>query len=271
MQSRQCLPGRAEAPDMRSHTRGDRDRAVAACVRDLRTLDDGTLRSMTGLTEASSRTTSHDSAPFLFSHVAAFVSRVPLRLAAGLLVTLPGVLIAQRTTARPVTAAAPSDTGGRRTLSTAMYGDAAVVINRRADGRVEIAAAGATHRVTVAIAPRALLAWADSTATMISRRVAPLKKSETTRTIRSFLDEPGLASGGLSLTRRVHPSGSSYSVFFADSVFGGFSIPLSRQDAGVFVSAARRAALSVRDANAGNKPRPRATKPRAKRPAATRP
>lgn len=188
-----------------------------------------------------------------------------LYAAAGLLVALPGSLPAQRAAPR---APATVDSGSRRTLSTAMYGDNAVVINQRPDGRLEIAAAGATRRVSVTVAPRALLAWADSTATMISRRVPPPKKPATTSTIRSFLDEPGLASGGLSLTRRVHASGSSYSVFFADSLFGGFSIPLSRDDARVFVGAARRAAIAVREANAAGKPKPKgATKPRPRRPA----
>jgi hypothetical protein len=154
------------------------------------------------------------------------------------------------------------DTITRRTVATSMFGDNAVVINERSDGRIEIAAAGEKQRVTVTVPARALLAWADTTTAILSRRVAAPKPPETTRLVRSLMVEPELVGGGLTLTRRVHRGGSSYSLFFADSAFGGLSVPLTKRDAGVFLSAAQRAARAIIEAE-----RP----PRAKTPAKKKP
>ena len=154
-----------------------------------------------------------------------------------------------------------ADTGWRR-LATGMYGEVAVVIQRRPDGRVEVSAAGEQRRGQAAFTPAALVRWADTTAKLVTRRERPGKQE---RVLRSAIEEPGVVAGAMALTRRVDAEGSRFTLFFADTSFSGFTVPLEQEEAQVFVGSVRKAAAR---AAAMSGAEPKAAKKRKQRGAA---
>ena len=163
-------------------------------------------------------------------------------------------------------------------ISKSVFGDAGIIVNARDDGFIEVAAAGPQKTVLIQLRTMAARAWVDSTARMLRARP---RRSATPRSYRSEVDEHG-SSTTMALTRRITNGESEYSLFFADDPLAGFSIPIEKSEADVFVAIVRRAvAASVKmldkpdtsaaASDSAPKPAPAAKKPAAKRPAASPP
>jgi hypothetical protein len=139
-----------------------------------------------------------------------------------------------------------------------------VVINVRSDQRIELAASDSSHRGWVAVPWPVAARWADSAQRVLAYR--GVRPAKGTKSYRVFADEPELRGGGLTFTRRDTKEGVTYSVFFADTSFGGFAVPLTRSDATILVGAVHRAlAERERMERAASAPPPKVTKPAAKR------
>ena len=195
-----------------------------------------------------------------------------------------GCLVALSGVARPAgaqTGKAVSDPGSapnpvrgsgvkRVPISKTVFGDAGIIVNARDDGFIEIAAAG-PKTVLIQLRTLAARAWVDSTARMLRARP---RRSSTPRTYRSEVEEYG-TSTTMALNRKVTNGESEYSLFFADDPLAGFSVPIEKSEADVFVAIVRRAAAA--SAKMLEKPDPTAAakdstaKPAVKKPAAKRP
>ena len=174
--------------------------------------------------------------------------------------------------AQPAPAAAKS--AKRVPIAKSIFGDAGMIVNARDDGFIEVAAAGPNKTVLLQLRTMAARAWVDSTARMLKARV---RRSNTPRTYRSDIDEHGSA-GTMAVTRKVTAGESEYTLFFSDDPLGGFSIPIEKSEADVFVGQIRRAvqlsAKMVEQLDTAAKPdsaAPKAEKPPAKRSAAKKP
>lgn len=144
---------------------------------------------------------------------------------------------AQGDTATAQAAAANRPAVKRVPIAKSVFGDAGMIVNARDDGFIEVAAAGPDKTVLLQLRTLAARAWVDSTARMLRSRV---RRSNTPRTYRSEIDEPG-TSGTMALIRKVTAGESQYTLFFSDDPLGGFSIPIERSEADVFVAQVRRA------------------------------
>jgi len=212
-------------------------------------------------------------------------SHVWIRLAiAGFALTVPfgaaSSAQAQGDTAATQAAAVNRPSAKRVPIAKSVFGDAGMIVNARNDGFIEIAAAGPSKTVLLQLRTLAARAWVDSTARMLRARV---RRSNTPRTYRSDIDEPG-TSTTMALTRKVTAGESQYALFFSDDPLGGFTIPIERSEADVFVAQVRRAvALSAKllepldstkpadSAAKAKKPAPKPATRRTTRPPATQP
>ena len=131
----------------------------------------------------------------------------------------------------------PFKTTKRVPIAKTVLGDAGMIVNARDDGFIEIAAAGPNKTVLLQLRTMAARAWVDSTARMLKARV---RRSNTPRTYRSDIEEHGTA-GTMALTRKVTAGESEYSLVFSDDPTGGFTIPIEKSEADVFVAQVRRA------------------------------
>src|SRR5688500_1867258 len=165
-------------------------------------------------------------------------------------------------------------------IAKSVFGDAGMIVNARNDGVIEIAAAGPSKPVLLQLRTMAARAWVDSTARMLRARV---RRSNTPRTYRSDIAEPG-TSTTMALTRQVTAGEPAYAPFFSDDPLGGFTVPIERSGADVFVAQVRRAvALSAKllepldstkpadSAAKAKKPAPKPATRRTPRPPATQP
>src|SRR5688572_29408894 len=149
-------------------------------------------------------------------------------------------------------------------IAKSVFGDAGMIVNARDDGFVEVAAAGPSKTVLLQLRTLAARAWVDSTARMLRARV---RRSNTPRTYRSDIDEPG-TSTTMALTRKVTAGESQYALFFSDDPLGGFTIPIERSEADVFVAQVRRAvALSAKLLEPLDSTKPADSAAKAKKPA----
>lgn len=146
----------------------------------------------------------------------------------------------------------------RHAVSKTMLGEAVVILNARADDLIEVAAADGRRSIALTLGLRDATHWADSSAKILRFRV---RKRPGTVSYRNLVEEPGVSGGGISLTRRVTAGESEYSVFFADTSFGGFAVPMSKEEATLFVSSVRKAVAAARKLS----PREPAPAPRKKR------
>jgi len=170
--------------------------------------------------------------------------------------------------AQPTPAAAKS--AKRVPIAKSVFGDAGMIVNARNDGFIEVAAAGPNKTVLLQLRTMAARAWVDSTTRMLKARV---RRSNTPRTYRSEIDEHGTAAT-MALTRTVTAGESEYSLVFSDDPTGGFTIPIEKSEADVFVGQVRRAVqLSAKMVEPPDSGAPKAdsTAPKAKKPAAKRP
>jgi hypothetical protein len=122
-------------------------------------------------------------------------------------------------------------------IAKSVFGDAGMIVNARDDGFIEVAAAGPDKTILLQLRILAARAWVDSTARMLRSRP---RRSNTPRTYRSDIEEAG-TSGTMAVTRKVTAGESQYSLFFSDDPLGGFTIPIERSEADVFVAQIRRA------------------------------
>ena len=153
----------------------------------------------------------------------------------------------------------------RATIARTMLGDATVMVNARGDSLIEVAAADGRRSIAMTLALSEARAWVDSSTRILRYRA---RNRATPVSYRNLVEEPGVAGGGVTLTRRVTKGASEYSLFFADTAFGGFAVPVTREEATLFVSAVRKAVA----ASAKLSPQPPAPEPRRKKkPAAKRP
>jgi hypothetical protein len=153
------------------------------------------------------------------------LSVLPIVLA---LATLPAALEAQ---VRKVTVA--------RTL----LGDAAVVINARTDGRIEVGVAGPERVIELAWPWGPVATWADSASKVLRSRRRPARNASFDWRAELDRAEKG---GGITLTRTVTRQASTYSLFVADTSFGGFAVPVSADEAEIFVTHLRNAVKTTR-------------------------
>ena len=122
-------------------------------------------------------------------------------------------------------------------ISKAVFGDAGIIVNARDDGFMEVAAAGPTKTILIQLRTMAARAWVDSTSRMLRARP---RRSNTPRTFRSDVAEHG-SSTTMALTRKVTAGESEYSLFFSDEPLTGFTIPIEKSEADVFVAIVRKA------------------------------
>ena len=146
-------------------------------------------------------------------------------------------LHAQSATPPTQPAAAATKSPKRVSIAKSVIGDAGMIVNARDDGFIEIAAAGPSKTVLLQLRTMAARAWVDSTARMLKARV---RRSNTPRTYRSDIEEHGTA-GAMALSRKVTAGESEYSLFFSDDPLGGFTVPIEKSEADVFVAQVRRA------------------------------
>ena len=152
----------------------------------------------------------------------------------------PGRAAAQSGTPASAAAAARGPEGPppkRVPISKAVFGDAGVIVNARDDGFMEVAAAGPTKTILIQLRTMAARAWVDSTSRMLRARP---RRSNTPRTFRSDIEEHG-TSTTMALTRKVTAGESEYSLFFSDEPLTGFTIPIEKSEADVFVAIVRKA------------------------------
>ena len=147
----------------------------------------------------------------------------------------------QATKASATAAAAPNPatpSGVKRVpISKSVFGDAGIIVNARDDGFVEVAAAGPQKTVLIQLRTMAARAWVDSTSRMLRARP---RRSATPRTYRADVQEHG-TSTTMALTRKVTNGESEYSLFFSDDPLAGFTVPVEKSEADVFVAVVRRA------------------------------
>lgn len=179
------------------------------------------------------------------------ISRVlkrPLIVAAAMIGSAAGASASAQSgaTAVPASSQAPpaAKPGVKRVpIAKSVFGDAGMIVNARDDGFIEVAAAGPSKTILLQLRALAARAWVDSTARMLRARP---RRSNTPRTYRSEIDEPG-TSGTMAVTRKVTAGESQYALFFSDDPLGGFTIPIEKSEADVFVAQVRRAvALSAK-------------------------
>ncbi|MDF2775220.1 MAG: hypothetical protein K0S86_4720 [Geminicoccaceae bacterium] len=196
-------------------------------------------------------------------------SHVWIRLAiAGFVLTVPfgaaASAQAQGDTAATQAAAVNRPSVKRVPIAKSVFGDAGMIVNARDDGFIEVAAAGPSKTVLLQLRTMAARAWVDSTARMLRARV---RRSNTPRTYRSDIDEAG-TSTTMALTRKVTAGESQYALFFSDDPLGGFTIPIERSEADVFVAQVRRAvALSAKLLEPSDSTKPADSAAKAKKPA----
>ena len=145
-------------------------------------------------------------------------------------------------TAVPASAqASPAPKPGvkRIPIAKSVFGDAGMIVNARDDGFIEVAAAGPDKTILLQLRALAARAWVDSTARMLRARP---RRSNTPRTYRSDIDEAGTSST-MAVTRKVTAGESEYALFFSDDPLAGFTIPIEKSEADVFVAQVRRAVL----------------------------
>ncbi len=177
----------------------------------------------------------------------------------------------------PAAAAAPKAGVKRVAIAKSVFGDAGMIVNARSDGYIEVAAAGPKKTVLLQLRTLAARAWADSALRVLKARP---RRSQTPRSYRVDVEEHG-APNTMALTRKVTAGESEYSLFFSDDPLAGFTIPIEKSEADVFVAQIRRAvaqsakmlerpdsAAKRADSVAPTKPKPAARRP-AKPPAAT--
>lgn len=140
----------------------------------------------------------------------------------------------------PANAAAPAAAPHARrvAISKAVFGDAAIIVNARDDGFIEIAAAGPRKTYLLQLRTLAARAWVDSTRRILRARP---RRSATPRTYRSDIEEYG-TSGTMALSRKVVNGESTYTLFFSDDPLAGFTVPIEASEADVFVAIVNKAA-----------------------------
>jgi hypothetical protein len=187
----------------------------------------------------------------------------------GLVLAAPRSAAGQSPDSAATASAAPTPAVRRVAIAKTVFGDAGVIINARSDGFIEIAAAGPKKPILLQLRTLAARAWVDSTYRMLKARP---RRSAKTRTYRSDIEEHA-SSGTMVLTRRVTSGESTYSLFFSDDPLSGFTVPIERSEADVFVATVRRAVaaatkMAERPDSATRtesvKPRPKGKKPVAK-------
>jgi hypothetical protein len=164
-------------------------------------------------------------------------------------VALGAALLAPAFGTAPLAAQAATPTGAtapaplrRVTVSRTMLGDAALVINARSDGRIEIGVAG-ERTLDLRFPWGPVATWADSAGKVLRGRPRPRRGD--TLTWRAEL-EHSERGGSMALNRRAAGNQSTYSLFFADSAFGGFSVPVTPNEATILVNTMRRAVSQAR-------------------------
>lgn len=141
---------------------------------------------------------------------------------------------AQRAADQAAAAAAPT---ARHVVSRTMFGDAAVIVNARGDGFVEVAVAGPKKSFVLSFRTIAARAWVDSAARMIRARP---RRSNTPQTYRTDIEDPS-SSGTMALRRQVTQGVSEYSVLFSDDPVAGISAVIAASEANALVAIMRRA------------------------------
>ena len=138
---------------------------------------------------------------------------------------------------QPPAVADPFRTGAKRVpVSKAVFGDAAIIVNARDDGFLEVAAAG-PKTVYLQLRTMAARAWVDSTARMMKARP---KRSAEPKTYRADVSEYG-TNTTMAMTRTITAGESAYSLAFAGDPASAFTVPIEPSEADVFVAIMRKA------------------------------
>jgi hypothetical protein len=145
----------------------------------------------------------------------------------------------------PAATALPNPAGAARVkrvpISKSVYGDAGIIVNARDDGFIEIAGAGPQKTVLIQLRTMAARGWVDSTLRMLRARP---RRSNTPRTYRAEIAEHG-TSTTMALSRKITAGESEYSLFFSDDPLAGFTVPIEKSEADVFVAVVRRAVATA--------------------------
>jgi hypothetical protein len=139
-----------------------------------------------------------------------------------------------------------------------MYGDVAIELRRGEGTAIHLGAADATHSLDLLLLAADVRRWADSATRVLAahpKAKAPSARWETT------LEEPGVRSGSIALSRTITPGDTVIALLIADTDFEQIRTTLDAAEAKAFVAAMKRAAASV---SASRPPRP----PRKARPLA---
>ena len=118
-----------------------------------------------------------------------------------------------------------------------MFGDAAVAVNARSDGFIEVGASGADRTVVLKLPTLASRAWVDSTGRVL--RFRPRRSNEP-RVFTSPILEPG-SKQSMALTRTVEKGVSRYQLTFADERGEASSVDIQDWEANLLVTHIRKA------------------------------
>jgi hypothetical protein len=152
------------------------------------------------------------------------------------------------------TAVADAESPGvkKRVIARAPFGDAVIMLNARSDGQIEIATAASKRSNVALVTWQAARLWADSADRILATRARPGKGRIITS--RAVVEEQGVSGGAVSLVRKASRDSTEWSLFFADSSFSGFSVPIEKSEASVFVANMRRAITAAKKLQSPEKP-----------------
>jgi hypothetical protein len=129
------------------------------------------------------------------------------------------------------------------TTGRLLFGEVAFEIRTTSDLMVRVGAADRARTITLLFLARDVKRWSDSASRLLTAgpRRASLGAVKSTAT----LDEPGIESGALTLTRTREGKEERWSLYVADRDFEGVRASIERDDVRALIGQLRRAAASV--------------------------
>ncbi len=164
----------------------------------------------------------------------------------------PGLLAAALGAA--LLALVPSRGGAQpaqRVLLRQLYNDLAVEVITADAGGLRLAAADSASSIALSLLARDLVRWADSASRVLAARP---RRGQSTTHLRAAIEEPGVKSGSLTLSRDLGTEGNPIVLFVADGDLNNVQTALDAAQARALVGALRHAAQTVQRAARAKKP-----------------
>jgi hypothetical protein len=139
----------------------------------------------------------------------------------------------------------------QRVLLRQLYNDLAVEVTTANAGGLHVAAADSARSIALSLLARDLTRWTDSASRVLAARP---RRGQPTTHLRAAIEEPGLRSGSLTLSRDLGAEGNSIVLFVADGDLYNVQTALDPAQARALVGALRHAAQTVQQAARAKKP-----------------